>query len=212
MVKTKTDEPTAFNNLVVGAFITSWARLELLKYLRKAGPMTVYYDTDSIIYVYDPKLGDPIPSMNTPVLGELKDEYPNRQLTNFCSTGSKSYGLKDSNGWQDVKFKGIQGGVSYDMLREMLCGATDEKYTDTEAVTKIRQILCEDPSLHDHLKVSDKGLQRCINKHVDGGFIKQRDAEKMIKVNFTNRRLVNPAELGLPDVIKVSSVPWGFKT
>ena len=109
-----------------------------------------------------------------------------------------------------MKFKGIQSAVSYDMLRSLLCGSSDEQYNKADAVTKVRQILDEEPQREKETFVTDNKIVRCINKHVDGGFLKSREGFKKIRLNFTNRRLVNPKYLDLPEPIKISSVPWGY--
>lgn len=79
------------------------------------------------------------------------------------------------------------------------------------AITVIRKILNEDSKVMNEQTLPDKGLQRCIFILMAGGFVNERDTVNVIKLNFTNRRLVAPETLGLPDVIKISSVPCLLK-
>jgi butyrate kinase len=58
-------------NVVVTAYTTAMARLELYKHLEQLGERVLYYDTDSVIFVssendWEPPVGD--------FLGDLTDE------------------------------------------------------------------------------------------------------------------------------------------
>lgn len=63
--------------------------MHLLDYLRKTGPMTAYYDTDSVIYVWVTSKPDPLGTVFVPVLGELKDEHSTKSITKFVSKTDK---------------------------------------------------------------------------------------------------------------------------
>lgn len=92
-----------------------------------------------------------------------------------------------------------------------MAGSSDVEYTSKDAVGQIRQILKEGPQHDQPPRLNDNGLKRCIFRPVDtDGFIKQREQTKCVRVNFTNRRIVDPALLGLPEAVKISSVPWGY--
>lgn len=92
-------------NVVVAAFVTTWARLYLYDVLAKLGERAVYMDTDSIIYThregeYEPVTGDK--------LGEWTDEIPSGvHIKEFVSTGPKSYAYRLSDGSVKIKSKGI---------------------------------------------------------------------------------------------------------
>lgn len=67
------EEEATFTNEIIGTFTTSLARLHLLKIFRRTGRNTLYFDTDSVIYVEKDScekltVGD--------FLGELTDELP----------------------------------------------------------------------------------------------------------------------------------------
>jgi hypothetical protein len=73
-------------NVVVAAYTTAMARLELYKYLEQLGERVLYYDTDSVIFVsrendWEPPIGD--------FLGDLTDEMadygPGSHITEFVN-------------------------------------------------------------------------------------------------------------------------------
>ena len=75
----------------------------------------------------------------------------------------------------------------------------------------IRRILKEEAAYMEAKKLDDKKLRRCIFNPVDNnGFIKQCYGTKIVQLNFTNRRIADPALLDLPSEIMISSVPWGY--
>ena len=72
--------PSSKTNIFMASF-TSWARLELYSYLEKLREQVLYFDTDSIIYLWR----DGLPEVKTgPFLGEIKMRqkvYPSRSLS-----------------------------------------------------------------------------------------------------------------------------------
>ena len=91
-------------NVYVAAFTTCLARIKLWKVLHRLGERVLYYDTDSIIYVTGPGQQE---LERGPYLGELTDELEGRYITEFASTGPKSYAYRDNKGAHKIKFKGI---------------------------------------------------------------------------------------------------------
>ena len=77
-------------NIYIACFTTSHARLMLYKKLDYLKEKVLYFDMDSIIYVDDGtkniKTGD--------MLGDMTDEISGKGITNFISTGPKSYSFK----------------------------------------------------------------------------------------------------------------------
>ena len=90
-------------NIYIACFTTSHARLMLYDKLDYLQENVLYFDTDSIIYVDDGtknvKTGD--------MLGDMTDELSGKEITNFVSTGSKSYSFKYGNGEQKSAIKGF---------------------------------------------------------------------------------------------------------
>lgn len=82
--------PSPSTSILIAAFTTAQARLELHRYLNKLGTRVLYYDTDSVFYVSKPSEPDlPI----GPMLGELTDEMaeygPGTYITSFISGAPK---------------------------------------------------------------------------------------------------------------------------
>ena len=77
-------------NVYIACFTTSHARLMLYNKLDYLNEKVLYFDTDSIIYADDGtknvKTGD--------MLGDMTDELSGKGITNFVSTGPKSYSFK----------------------------------------------------------------------------------------------------------------------
>jgi hypothetical protein len=82
-------------NVVVAAYTTAMARLELYKHLEQLGERVLYYDTDSVIFVssendWEPPVGD--------FLGDLTDEMVDygagSHITEFVSAGPKNDAYK----------------------------------------------------------------------------------------------------------------------
>ena len=92
-------------NVYIAAFTTTWARIKLWKKLHELGERVLYYDTDSVIYKTGP--GE-LHLERGPYLGDLTNELEEgRYITEFVSTGPKSYAYRDNKGAQVIKFKGI---------------------------------------------------------------------------------------------------------
>ena len=87
------------------SFTTTHARLHLLQFLEECGQRTLYFDTDSIIYICGP--GDrPLQTGNT--LGCLSSELEEGEfIVEFCSTGAKSYSFVTNRGRTVCKVKGF---------------------------------------------------------------------------------------------------------
>lgn len=96
-----TPSTTSDINVFVGAF----TRMELYNLMDKLGDRLLYSVTDSVIFVS--KDGDWIPPLGDH-LGELTDEIGDGDyITEFCSSGPKSYGYRTAGGKVCMKAKGI---------------------------------------------------------------------------------------------------------
>ena len=91
-------------SLAIASSITASATMRLYKELNKLQERVLYCDTDSIIYEHDPK------KYNIPdgeYLGEWECETDGLPITEFVSTGAKSYAYKVKGKVKDCKMKGI---------------------------------------------------------------------------------------------------------
>jgi len=91
-------------NIYIAAFTTPNARLRLYDMLDKLGQSVAYYDTDSIVYIDD--------GQNTVKTGCMLDEWTDElgkddHITEWLSTGPKSYGYLTNKGKEMVKIKGF---------------------------------------------------------------------------------------------------------
>jgi hypothetical protein len=97
--------PNERGNVVVAATVTAEARLRLYAELKNINTRSIYCDTDSIIY--ESVDGEPEPDVGN-FLGSWTDEVPpNLYITDFVSTGPKTYAIRYSNGTHTFRCKGI---------------------------------------------------------------------------------------------------------
>jgi hypothetical protein len=95
------------SNVVIGAFVTAYARMKLISEMSKLGERVLYYDTDSIIFVskkgdYEPLLAD--------FLGEFTNEVKVQDgsyIKEFVSAGPKNYAYMLDTGKTFCKIKGF---------------------------------------------------------------------------------------------------------
>jgi hypothetical protein len=81
-------------NLVVAAFITSYARLKLYSLLNYLDRRVLYYDTDSVIFTSTPEQAPTDPKLGEG-LGELTNEVEKWQkITDFVAIAPKTYAYK----------------------------------------------------------------------------------------------------------------------
>ena len=90
-------------NIFIACFTTSHARLMLYDKLNYLNEKVLYFDTDSIIYSDDGtkkiETGD--------MLGDMTDELSGKVITNFVSTGPKSYSFKYGVNCEKSAIKGF---------------------------------------------------------------------------------------------------------
>ena len=91
-------------SLAIASSITACATMRLYAELRLLKERVLYMDTDSIIYEHHPDKYN-IPSGK--FLGEWECETDGLPITEYVSTGAKSYAYKVQGKVKDVKMKGI---------------------------------------------------------------------------------------------------------
>ena len=110
-------DPANYNtNVLIAAFCTCWARLELWSIMNRLGNRVLYHDTDSIIFslndtdMYNPPIGE--------YLGQLTDELCCKEvgctgceeghwITEFVSCGPKNYSFQVNTGQIICKVRGF---------------------------------------------------------------------------------------------------------
>jgi hypothetical protein len=105
-------------------FTTCHARLHLYGFMRQVEDRLLYFDTDSIVYVHQPHKPDP-PTGN--FLGDLTNELkPGQFITEFVSTGPKSYAYTTNDGKAVCKVKGftldgqVETQINFESLKNVL--------------------------------------------------------------------------------------------
>lgn len=96
-------------SIVLAAMVTDYARIQLYEELRQLSPdkRQLYYDTDSIIYIYDPSKYN-IPEGD--ILGDWErddEDVANGGIVEFVALAPKTYGIKYANGKTSIKCKGV---------------------------------------------------------------------------------------------------------
>ncbi|XP_035239706.1 uncharacterized protein LOC118208867 isoform X1 [Anguilla anguilla] len=98
-------KPPKYSNVLIAAFTTAYARLELYNLMDKLPDRVLYHDTDSVIFVSRP--GDWVPPLGD-FLGELTSELDTGDhIVEFVSGGPKTYAYRTRGGKTCMKVKGI---------------------------------------------------------------------------------------------------------
>lgn len=103
--------PSYKSNVILAAYTTTHARLKLYSLLDLLGENVLYYDTDSVLYIYKPHKTPEVPIGD--FLGDLTSELPpGNYISEFVAGGAKNYSYKlsfpDNSGMQYFcKVKGI---------------------------------------------------------------------------------------------------------
>lgn len=121
-------------NIAIAAFTTAYARLRLYEALEVLDRRVLYMDTDSVLFVES--VGDPEALVCGAYLGDLTNELDDGDyITDFCSTGPKSYAYKTKDGKSCCKVKGftldIAGSavINFDVLRDLVQGQIETVVT-----------------------------------------------------------------------------------
>ena len=127
-------QPNPNTNVVIAAFTTAYARLQLYDELDMLQERVLCYGTDSVIYLSQP--GQPEPQLGN-YIGNLTDELGGEHITVFASGGPKNYCYKTNGGKTEVKVRGItldcraQQKVNFEVICALVflqgeCGVTGQ--------------------------------------------------------------------------------------
>uniref|UniRef100_A0A8D8ZAP4 DNA-directed DNA polymerase n=1 Tax=Cacopsylla melanoneura TaxID=428564 RepID=A0A8D8ZAP4_9HEMI len=142
-------------NIYIATFTTAHARLRLYDMLDKIGNRVVYYDTDSVVHIIDEKN----PVQTGCLLGEWTNELASDDyISEFFSTGPKSYAYKTNKGKEVLKVKGFT--LNYENSTT-LSRQNMEKILDKE----INNI-----TLSYNMITRDRKNKKLVNKHMDKQF------------------------------------------
>ena len=133
-------EETRHSNVIIAAYVTAHARIELYNLLDRLGKRCLYFDTDSVIFTHDTNEWKPETGY---YLGQLTDEVitpkePNNYISKFISCGSKNYAYvkhnpNTSKNEYICKVKGLSlnfetsSYVNFDSMKKLM-----EEFVETE--------------------------------------------------------------------------------
>lgn len=141
-------------NVIISAFCTSWARLELWKAMHKLQKRVMYHDTDCVIFSVSPDqyslptgeyLGDWTNELTCDKLN-CKGCEAGHHIVEFVSCGPKNYALKLSCGQVIIKVKGFSLNfnasqvINFDSMKQVLL-AWQNKLPSPEMITVKGMIL-----------------------------------------------------------------------
>ena len=118
-------------NVILGLFVTSYARLKLNKVMQENPADVLYCDTDSVFRL---NRRGRAPRTNSSLLGELANELkPSEVITEFVSTGSKCYAYSTSCDECVIKAKGfymtrtLHDKINLKSMLELLDGELEDR-------------------------------------------------------------------------------------
>jgi hypothetical protein len=173
-------------NVILAAFVTAYGRFKLYDYLKRLGDAVLYFDTDSIIFLYDP--ARPHIDLELGVfLSDLTVELPpSTHITEYVSTGAKSYALKLSDGSEICKVKGFTLNYNHSL--------------------KINFDVMKDVVLGQNIQVDNDGItvpivnETKINRDKNRSVLYNRKEVKMFKAVYTKRVIQDD----------LSTLPYGY--
>ena len=164
------DPPNPKTNIFIAAFTTCWARLKLYSYLHTLQHQVLYYDTDSVIYKWQPgqtkiEIGD--------YLGEMTDELDGDTIQEFVSGGAKNYGYRTVGGKYCCKVRGFtlnvrgRAQLNYNSMKDhILTTLEDEEPADAIVVTNPNHFHRDQTLKKMKLTVQDKNYRLVFDKRV----------------------------------------------
>ena len=149
-------------NVFLAAFTTCYGRLYLYDIMEPLNTRVLYHDTDSIIYVHDPRLFNP--SLGD-YLGDLTDECKGDHVVEFVSGGPKNYAYRTQSGKTVCKVRGFRLDyttaklINFDVLKDLVTAAPDRRVT-----TDVRQIARDPRTLTLYNRPHTKMYGLCYTK------------------------------------------------
>ena len=159
-------------NIFVVCFTTCWARLRLCEALELLGEQVLYFDTDSVVFVHQPRQVSPALGQ---YLGEFKDELGEGDIiVEFCSAGPKNYGYTTQRHKMVCKVRGFslncQGAaqLNYEVLQQNVLAELHAPLAEpcTTHVTQSHTIQRQAKSYTLHIRPSHKDYRLVCTKRV----------------------------------------------
>ncbi|XP_072050213.1 uncharacterized protein [Amphiura filiformis] len=162
--------PSKHTNVVIAAWTTSLARLQLYKYLKALQRRVCYYDTDSVIFV---SKKNPPPGEYEPLLGNYLGDLTNEisgddEMEEFISAGSKNYTYRLKSGETVSKVRGFtlnfhaSQQINFDSIKAMVLGEGQQEIV----VHNEHQIVRNMSTITIHNKPMSKKYRKVFNKRI----------------------------------------------
>jgi len=184
-------------NMAIACFTTSRARMRLYEEaLDVLDRQVLYFDTDSVVYKYDPKNEDHIKLENGDLLGEWTDELEgDKMVGTFVSGGPKNYSYELLTPEGKTKYKTKVKGFTLNV-------ETKEHLSHNKILDIIRETLSDEVDTDNHkIEVQWHGIKR------DKDFtLANVSMVKRYGLCFTKRQICNFDEKG-----NVDTLPFGFE-
>ena len=166
-------------NIFVGIFTTSYARLLLLDTLLKLGDRVLYFDTDSVFFIYNENMHEYLPNLSDELGGwtdELscsklnckKKNCQGHYITQMVIAGSKNYAYEIFEGDTHCKIRGFTLHYSnsqilnLDTMKSLICDNIPNKKIETTS----RKITRNKENFELKNKNETKIYQTVLNKRV----------------------------------------------
>ena len=138
------EPPSLTTNVVIAAFVTTWARLKLWALMNKLGEQVLYHDTDSVIFSFKGNSDDYNPPLGN-YLGQLTNELSCKELgcvdsvcaghwiVEFVSCGPKNYAYRLNSGESFCKVRGFSLNyqtsqvINFESMKECLFSWIEKK-------------------------------------------------------------------------------------
>jgi hypothetical protein len=131
-------------NEIIGAYLTTGARIKLYTYVDALKEREIYCDTDSVIYLE--KCGQPPAGTCGDKLGDMTSELGSEEyIEEFVSGGPKNYAYKTSKKNTVYKVRGITLNyataqlVNFDSIRDMIFGTDAADVITVRSERKIKR-------------------------------------------------------------------------
>ena len=175
-------------NIGIACFTTSSARLRLYGALETLNRQVLYFDTDSVVYKYNPTNENHKKLENGDLLGEWTDECEGNEIVGtFVTTGPKAYSYMTNDGEAHTKIKGfnLNYTASLKIKHDEIIDLVRDKYVN---------------GIDRKISVNYDMLKRNMDKTISN--FKQ---EKSYGITYSKRIILPPDENETIDTI-----PFGF--
>ena len=188
-------------SIAVACFTTSSARCRLYEALEKLQHQVLYFDTDSVVYKYNPKTD--LVLTNGDYLGDWTDELDgHKMIGTFVSGGPKNYSYETADGKFHTKVKGfnlnyeVSQKINHNSMIKLVKGVLE----NTQDITKMDKDQLAEYHAETHIKVGYDTIKRGLN-HI----LSNEHQDRNYGMVYDKRSILPPDQYGTYDTI-----PFGY--